>query len=358
MEIEVKNIKKKYHGVVVLDNISLKIQTGEMLALLGPSGSGKTTLLRIIAGLEYADSGTILFDGQDVENKPLKERKVGFVFQHYVLFKHLNVFENVAFGLRVKPKQDRPSEYSIKRKVMKLLKLMHLQKFHHHFPYQLSGGQRQRVALVRALAVDPKILLLDEPFGALDAKVRKELCGWVRMLHDEIQISSIFVTHDQEEAMAIADRVCIMNQGKIVQIGTPEEVWYQPKNSFVYDFISEHNVFEVWKDKNDHFHLLGSDVIQGPEKKRRPRMIEGKKIKIFTRSHELHITKTPDEKEYIPVKVIYINSTGQLIKIEMKRRNNQIIQAAISKNLFDELMIKKGDILYIRPHEINFFKVE
>lgn len=354
MEIEVKNLGKKFHGTHVLENINLKIQSGEMLALLGPSGSGKTTLLRIIAGLEFADCGEILFDGKDIQHRPLKERQVGFVFQHYALFKHLNVFENVAFGLRVKAKRDRISEFKITRKVMKLLKLMHLEDFLHHYPYQLSGGQRQRVALVRALAVDPKVLLLDEPFGALDAKVRKELCAWIRMLHDEIQISSILVTHDQAEALGAADRVCIMHKGRIVQCGTPEEIWYHPKNRFVYDFMGEHNAFDAWKDEHDQTHLMGSDVLFGRRKKSPP-SASGKKIKIYTRAHELYITRVPDDDfEYIPAKVIYINSTGPLIKIEMKRHNNQVIQAALSKRSFDELVIKKGDVLYVRPQEHCF----
>ena len=212
MSIEVKNIHKNFGDFVALGNVNLSVPDGELVALLGPSGSGKTTLLRIIAGLEFADSGSVIIDGQDTSNIHVKERKVGFVFQHYALFKHMTVFENIAFGLRVRPKATRPSDYQIRRRVMELLQLVHLDKFHNRYPAQLSGGQRQRVALARSLAVEPKLLLLDEPFGALDAKVRKELRRWLRRLHDDIHITSIFVTHDQEEAMEVSDRVVVMSR--------------------------------------------------------------------------------------------------------------------------------------------------
>lgn len=237
MSIYIKNLTKFLSNRLILDNINIEINSGELIALLGPSGSGKTTLLRIISGLENADGGTILFEGQDSLNKKPKDRNVGFVFQHYALFKHMTVFKNIAFGLEVRPRKTRPPKEEIKRKVLELLKLVRLEEFVDRYPAQLSGGQRQRVALARALAVEPKILLLDEPFGALDAKVRKELRQWMKQLQNQIQVTSIFVTHDQEEAMEVADRIVIMNQGKIEQIGTPQEIIENPKNSFVADFI-------------------------------------------------------------------------------------------------------------------------
>jgi len=228
MSIQVKNIHKQFGSFVALDNISLDFPSGELVALLGPSGCGKTTLLRIIAGLESADSGQVWLDGEDASAAHVRERQVGFVFQHYALFRHMTVFDNVAFGLRMKPRKQRPSETVIKKKVHDLLNLVQLDWLADRYPSQLSGGQRQRIALARALAVEPRVLLLDEPFGALDAKVRKELRRWLRQLHDELHITSIFVTHDQEEALEVADRVVLMNRGHVEQIGSPDAVYDQP----------------------------------------------------------------------------------------------------------------------------------
>ncbi len=237
MSIRVDNIQKRFGNFIALDNVSLEFPTGELVALLGPSGCGKTSLLRIIAGLEFADNGVVLLDGEDASDTHVRERQVGFVFQHYALFKHMNVFDNVAFGLRVKPKKIRPTEPVIHKKVHELLSLVQLDWLADRFPAQLSGGQRQRIALARALAVEPRVLLLDEPFGALDAKVRKELRQWLRRLHDDLHITSIFVTHDQEEAFEVADRVVLMNHGHIEQIGTPEEVKAAPATEFVRNFL-------------------------------------------------------------------------------------------------------------------------
>jgi sulfate transport system ATP-binding protein len=240
MSVEARNVSKRFEsGVAALDNVSLKIETGELVALLGPSGSGKTTLLRIIGGLEFPDNSDaqVLFHGSDVTNLSAHKRKVGFAFQHYALFRHLNVFENIAFGLRVRPFWKRPKESGIRRQVEDLLKLVQLESLAKRFPSQLSGGQRQRVALARALAIEPKVLLLDEPFGALDAKVRKELRQWLRKLHQEIHVTTVFVTHDQEEALEVAGRVAIMREGKIEQIGTPREVYEHPATPFVRDFF-------------------------------------------------------------------------------------------------------------------------
>jgi sulfate transport system ATP-binding protein len=246
MSIEVKNIRKSFGSFKALDDVSLEFPSGELVALLGPSGCGKTTLLRIIAGLECADSGSVLLEGEDASGTHVRERHVGFVFQHYALFRHMSVFENVAFGLRVKPRRLRPSETAIKKKVHDLLSLVQLDWLADRYPAQLSGGQRQRIALARALAVEPRVLLLDEPFGALDAKVRKELRQWLRRLHDELHITSIFVTHDQEEALEVADRVVLMNHGKVEQIGTPREVVEQPGTDFVADFVNLDDHGPTW----------------------------------------------------------------------------------------------------------------
>ena len=243
MSIEVQNIRKRFGAYEALRDVSLRIETGELVALLGPSGSGKTTLLRIIAGLELPDSGAIRLNDEDATLSTVRDRQVGFVFQHYALFRHLTVFENIAFGLRLRPKSTRPPEKEIRDRVRKLLELIQLDWLGDRYPNQLSGGQRQRVALARALAVEPRVLLLDEPFGALDAKVRKELRRWLRRLHDELHVASVFVTHDQEEALEVSDRVAIMNQGQIEQAGTPAEVYDNPATPFVYEFLGDVNMF-------------------------------------------------------------------------------------------------------------------
>jgi sulfate transport system ATP-binding protein len=248
MSIEVRNINKRFGSTVVCDNVSLDIPAGELVALLGPSGSGKTSLLRIIAGLEVPDSGSVLFHGADATGTDVRDRQVGFVFQHYALFGHMNIFENVAFGLRVRPKATRPPERDIRAKVTELLKLVQLDWIATRYPHQLSGGQRQRIALARALAVEPKVLLLDEPFGALDAKVRKELRRWLRRLHDDMHTTSVFVTHDQEEAMEVADRIVVMNQGRIEQDGPPDEVYDRPATPFVLQFLGDVNLFHGRRD--------------------------------------------------------------------------------------------------------------
>jgi len=238
MNIEIENISKRFGNFTALDDVSITVPKGEITALLGPSGCGKTTLLRIVAGLEKADSGIVRFFGEDSTNKEVKDRKVGFVFQHYALFRHMNVFENIAFGLRVKPRKIRAGREEIKEKVMKLVSMVQLNNFIYRYPSELSGGQRQRVALARALAVEPSVMLLDEPFGALDAKVRSELRRWLRHLHDEIHVTSVFVTHDQEEALEVSDSIVIINKGKIEQSGRSDEVRQHPVNEFVADFFS------------------------------------------------------------------------------------------------------------------------
>lgn len=394
MEILVQNINKRFKEFVALDDVSLPIKSGELIALLGPSGSGKTTLLRIIAGLEFADSGTIILNGKDANQQSVKERNVGFVFQHYALFRHMTVFENVAFGLRVRPKETRPSKAIIREKVMNLLQMVHLEMFHDRYPSQLSGGQRQRVALARALAVEPTVLLLDEPFGALDAKVRKELRHWMRKLHDDMNITSIFVTHDQEEAMEVADRLVVMSNGRIEQVGTPADVYHTPANSFVYDFLGNYNEFAGIKDEDGVVHLTEVDVekstiVTPPERSGwlhrhpeiekimtkiapsktpdhaeslpaaeivAPKQRVGQKVKLFARPHEMIVTKTPDANEYIIAKVMHINPAGPLVKIDLERLNGLSLQAEIPKNILDDLNIKKFDTVFVRPKETKLFE--
>jgi len=241
MSIEVQHVRKVFGTHEALKDVSLRIESGELMALLGPSGSGKTTLLRIIAGLDLPDSGAIRLHDEDATRSTARDRQVGFVFQHYALFRHMTVFENIAFGLRVRPKSTRPTERDIVARVYELLQLIQLDWLGDRYPSQLSGGQRQRVALARALAVEPRVLLLDEPFGALDAKVRRELRQWLRRLHDDLHIASVFVTHDQEEALEVADRVAILSDGNIEQVGTPEEVCRRPSNAFVEEFLRDVN---------------------------------------------------------------------------------------------------------------------
>ena len=282
MRISVHNATKRFGSFTALADVNLDIQSGELLALLGPSGSGKTTLLRIIAGLDWPDQGEVHFDGQDALVHSVGERNVGFVFQHYALFRHMSVFENVAFGLRAKPRNQRLSETQIKKKVDMLLELVQLGWLAGRYPSQLSGGQRQRIALARALAIEPRVLLLDEPFGALDAKVRKELRRWLRNLHTEIHVTSVFVTHDQEEALEVADRVVVMDRGRIEQVGTPEDVYERPQTAFVHEFIGESIVVPVSVD-------AGSVSFEGkPLHINAPEIVSGK-ANLFVRPYAMSI---------------------------------------------------------------------
>jgi sulfate transport system ATP-binding protein len=251
--IETRGLVKRFGSFTALDGIDLTVRDGEMIALLGPSGSGKTTLLRVLGGLDYPDEGSLIINGDEALQSSLKDRRVGFVFQHYALFRHMSVFENVAFGLRVKPKAERLTDADITLRVDRLLALVHLSNHARRMPDQLSGGQRQRVALARALAIEPRVLLLDEPFGALDSKVRKELRRWLRSLQNELGVTTLLVTHDQEEALEVADRVVVMNKGRIEQIGTPEDLYQRPQSPFVADFIGGANLFpcEVTAVGND-----------------------------------------------------------------------------------------------------------
>jgi sulfate transport system ATP-binding protein len=245
MDIEVRNIHKSFSGFPALVDLSLAVRSGELIALLGPSGSGKTTLLRAIAGLEFPDHGQILFGGEDMSRRAVRERRIGFVFQHYALFKHMTVLDNIAFGLKVQSRSRRPPATAIRAKALELLELVQLGGLEQRYPHQLSGGQQQRVALARALAIDPRVLLLDEPFGALDAKVRKDLRRWLRELHRQTGYTTVFVTHDQEEALELADRVVIMNRGRIEQVGTVDDVYENPRTPFVFDFLGDKNVLDA-----------------------------------------------------------------------------------------------------------------
>jgi sulfate/thiosulfate transport system ATP-binding protein len=315
MSIEVRNITKRFGSFTALNDVSLEVRSGELLALLGPSGSGKTTMLRIIAGLEFADpgSGQVLFQGEDVTHRSAAARQVGFAFQHYALFRHMTVFENIAFGLRVRPRRQRPHESEIRSRVCELLKLVQLEQFEQRYPSQLSGGQRQRVALARALAVEPKVLLLDEPFGALDAKVRKELRRWLRDLHQKVHLTSIFVTHDQDEALEVADRVVVMNEGRIEQIGTPDEVYDHPANPFVYNFLGSVNLFHG-RIRDGYVHL-GETAFLLPD---HPAAHDAPAV-AFVRPHEMKLSNLPNGDASFPAVVRHINSAGPLVRVELER---------------------------------------
>jgi sulfate/thiosulfate transport system ATP-binding protein len=344
MKIEVKDLTKYFGNFVALKDINLEIVPGELLALLGPSGSGKTTLLRVIAGLEpldEKDKGEILFNSVDVAKKDIANRDIGFVFQHYALFRHMSVFENIAFGLRVKPKKERLSNSEIEKKVTKLLELIQLDGFANRFPWQLSGGQRQRVALARALAVEPKVLLLDEPFGALDAKVRTDLRRWLKQLQEELGITTILVTHDQEEALEVADRIVVISKGKIEQIGTPQEVFHNPKNEFVINFLGSVNLFH---GREEDGKLSLAEVENGS--------------KFHIRPHELEIVSVNDSEAILQAKVKYIQLAGPMVKIELSHLDDEekIVNVEVAHFEFNEKGIKKGNIVGIRPRTLRTFE--
>ncbi|HPX89215.1 MAG TPA: sulfate ABC transporter ATP-binding protein [Methylophilaceae bacterium] len=349
MSIEIKNINKGFGSFSALNDVSLEVPTGELVALLGPSGCGKTTLLRIIAGLETPDSGSIHFYGKDATERAVREREVGFVFQHYALFRHMTVFENVAFGLRVRPKHTRPNDAEIKRRVHELLNLVQLDWLADRYPPQLSGGQRQRIALARALAVEPKVLLLDEPFGALDAKVRKELRRWLRRLHDELHVTSVFVTHDQEEALEVADTIVVMNQGKIEQIGTPQQVYDNPATPFVYQFLGNVNAFEG--RVNAGVAKLGA--LEVPVKEFA--QTNDSAVQAFARPHDIDISRDASAAAF-RAQLTYIHSAGSVVRLELKRDDAEtFIEAELTREYFSQLNLKEGETVYLTPRNVRFF---
>jgi sulfate transport system ATP-binding protein len=357
MSIEIRNVSKQFGTFRALRDVSLDVASGELVALLGPSGCGKTTLLRIIAGLETADTGSILFSGEDTTDVHVRERQVGFVFQHYALFRHMTVFENVAFGLRVKPRSTRPSETQIKSKVLELLKLVQLDWLADRYPSQLSGGQRQRIALARALAVEPKVLLLDEPFGALDAKVRKELRRWLRRLHDELHVTSIFVTHDQEEALEVADRVVLMNSGKVEQVGSPQDVWDHPASPFVYGFLGDVNLFHGRADE-------GEVTVEGIRiDSTDDRQLRNGRALAYVRPHDLEIRRFAPGVTGIVATLSRAIVVGPIARLELEPvepnpdnpGSGTIIEAQLPAQQFRDLGLQEGDTVVATPRKARVF---
>ncbi|ALE22753.1 MULTISPECIES: sulfate/thiosulfate ABC transporter ATP-binding protein CysA [Proteus] len=350
MSIEINHVTKYFDRTEVLHDVNLTVNSGEMMALLGPSGSGKTTLLRIIAGLEHQTEGKICFAGQDVSRLHARERKVGFVFQHYALFRHMTVFENIAFGLTVLPRRERPNKAAIDKKVTQLLEMIQLPHLAQRYPAQLSGGQKQRVALARALAVEPQILLLDEPFGALDAKVRTELRSWLRELHSELKFTSVFVTHDQQEAMEVADRIVIMGNGKIEQVGTPQQVWHTPESRFVLEFLGDVNHLQgeingaQLQIAGYHLPLSVTPLYQG-------------KVDVFLRPWEISLNPHSDSLCKLPVKVIEVTPKGhywQLVLQPIEWGNTPI--SAVWNDMTS--IPHKGDIYYMGGAKARLYAQE
>ena len=350
MGIEIENISKHFGDFSALGNVSLTVPSGELVALLGPSGCGKTTLLRIIAGLETADSGRILFNGEDTTRSHVRERKVGFVFQHYALFRRMTVFDNVAFGLTVRPKSTRPSREEIRKKVTELLHLVQLENMANRYPSQLSGGQRQRIALARALAVEPQVLLLDEPFGALDAQVRAELRRWLRKLHDEIHVTSVFVTHDQEEALEVADRIVVMNRGKVEQVGTPDQVYEHPASPFVLNFLGNVNLFHG-RISQGQAHLGGLQVDSNGYAGADDTPAVG-----YVRSHDIEIERDRQDDSSIKAVVRTILKLGPFVRISLAiEGNSEFIEAELTRDTYKHLNLQQGEQVYVRPRRVRVF---
>src|SRR4028118_1782735 len=332
MGIVVENVSKQFGSFQALDRVSLKIESGSLVALLGPSGSGKSTLLRLIAGLEMPDSGKIWLTGEDATNTSVQDRNIGFVFQHYALFKHMTVRKNIAFGMEI---QKIPPA-KVKSRVEELLNLVQLGGLGNRYPSQLSGGQRQRVALARALAVEPKVLLLDEPFGALDAKVRKDLRAWLRRLHDEVHVTTVFVTHDQEEAMEVADEIVVMNKGRVEQVGTPAEVYDRPASPFVMSFIGPVNVLPS-----------SSQIFQGGG-------FDSTNPEIFLRPHDVLIETTPNGAS-VNARVKRIIHLGWEIQVELTLDDGQEVVVNLTRDRFDELKLEPQQRVYVKPKEAKAF---
>lgn len=350
MSIAIRNVTKNFGSFSALNNVSVDVPSGELVALLGPSGCGKTSLLRIIAGLENPDSGSIHFHGEETTERDVRERQVGFVFQHYALFRHMTVFENVAFGLRVRPRKTRPLEAEIQRRVHELLELVQLDWLADRYPPQLSGGQRQRIALARALAVEPKVLLLDEPFGALDAKVRKDLRRWLRRLHDELHITSVFVTHDQEEALEVADRIVVMNHGHVEQIGTPQDVYDKPASPFVYQFLGNVNLFHSRVHEGQaHIGELALEIDAYKE-------TQDSAAFAYVRPHDIDIQTENNGKPAFEATVTYIHSLGSLVRLELQRKDQtEIVEAELTREKFLQLALDVGSTVFIHPRNVRVF---
>jgi sulfate transport system ATP-binding protein len=350
MSIDVRGVSKAFGAFHAIRDIQLTVPTGQFLALLGPSGSGKTTLLRIIAGLDRPDRGTVFINGEDATAQSARGRNVGFVFQHYALFRHMSVFENIAFGMRVRPRRERPDEQRITARVNELLRLVQLDFLADRLPSQLSGGQRQRVALARALAVEPAVLLLDEPFGALDAKVRQELRGWLRRLHDEVGLTSVFVTHDQEEALELADRVVVMERGAIEQDGTPVDVVDHPATPFVANFIGRVNVFHGRIESGKAW--FGPVVIDHPSPTNGTAKAEG-----YARPHELEVTRDETGGGLWAI-LRHASPSGALVKVDLMDTDGRLLHAEIGREQFDGLNVKQGERVYVRPRRLRVFARE
>ncbi len=350
MSIEIRDISKRYGMTPVLERLSLQIETGQLVALLGPSGCGKTTLLRLIAGLEQPDTGAVHFHGEDATHLHVRHRRVGFVFQHYALFPHLSVFENIAFGLRVRPRRDRPPEVEIRQRVQELLELVQLGAMANRRPAQLSGGQRQRVALARALAVQPRVLLLDEPFGALDAQVRKDLRRWLRRLHDELHVTSVFVTHDQEEAMEVADRVIVMNRGRVEQDGPPQALYDHPASAFVSTFIGQVNrlparIAAGWADL-DGWRLPVPEHAGDTERTG----------SVHVRPHDFHLAPQPQGPEAIAAQIVRIYGAGPWLRLELRREaDGQLLEVEVPRGAAESGELAIGTRVYAHPRRTRVF---
>jgi sulfate transport system ATP-binding protein len=352
MSITAQNVTKRFGGFVALDNVTVECPAGELVALLGPSGSGKTTLLRVIAGLEVPDAGTVLFRDDDITARSARERNVGFVFQHYALFRHMTVFENVAFGLRVR----KWPEPKVRERVGELLRLVRLEEKALIYPANLSGGQKQRIALVRALAPEPHVLLLDEPFGALDAKVRAELRDWLRRFHDELHVTSIFVTHDQEEAFEVADRVVVLNKGRVEQAGPPITVFEHPANEFVMDFLGNVNKLPV--------RVEGGRALLGETSTvELPAQLFGAsangRTDAYIRPHELDISRTAESGNCLLGKIVHINPAGSVVKIRLLAEDfGLMLNVDVTPDRYRALALKPNETVYVTPKTAKIFEAD
>lgn len=350
MSISIEGITKQFGSFQALKSISLEVPDGQLVGLLGPSGSGKTTLLRIIAGLETADSGRILFHGEDVTQMHVRERRVGFVFQHYALFRHMTVAQNVAFGLDVLPARERPSAAEIRQRVDTLLEMVQLGHLGNRYPAQLSGGQKQRIALARALSMKPQILLLDEPFGALDAKVRKDLRRWLRALHEEFKFTSVFVTHDQEEALELSDQVAVMSAGRVEQVDTPQNLYAEPGSRFVFEFLGQVNVFAG--------ELQEQTLSNGEAWVRLPPSAPSNASQLYMRSHEVQLQNTAAAHAHLPLRIESVNLVGAEVRLELSPSgwsSDEPWAIGITHAQFNSWQPVRGDRCFAVPRVAHVF---